>query len=171
VQFGGYLQLSADELDVLQRGSLLHDIGKVSVPDHILLKPDRLTPEETEIMREHPVVGEKICAPLKSFRYVLPLIRHHHERADGSGYPDGLRGDEIPLTAQILQMADIYDALTTDRPYRKAMPIGDALTIMKREARTGLLSGTLCQEFSIFVGAQRPWRKFGNSMPDNSRIH
>ena len=171
VQFGELLGLSSEELEVLREGSLLHDIGKVAVPDHILLKPGRLTPTEMEIMRQHPVVGEEICAPLKSFRHVLPVIRHHHERADGSGYPDGLRGDAIPLAAQILQMADIYDALTTDRPYRKAMPVEEALTVMNREARCGQLSETLFNEFSLFVWTKMPWRRYGDSMPNSSRIH
>ena len=106
-----------EELRVaLRRAGIVHDIGKVAVPEHILLKPGPLTPEEWKIMKEHPVIGERICAPLRSFRHVLPIIRYHHEKLDGSGYPDGLKGEEIPLTARILQMVDIYDALTTDRP-------------------------------------------------------
>ncbi len=157
VQFGAHLGLTTDELELLRTGSLLHDIGKVAVPDHILLKPERLSPQEMRIMRRHPVVGEEICAPLKSFRHLLPLIRHHHERPDGSGYPDGLVGDSIPLSAQILQMADIFDALTTDRPYRKEMSVGDALAVMQREANQGQLSQTLLKEFSIFVWTTKLW--------------
>lgn len=158
VQFGEHLGLSTDELGVLRSGSLLHDIGKVAVPDSILLKPERLSKEEMCIMRRHPIVGEEICAPLKSFRHVLPLIRHHHERTDGSGYPDGLKGDAIPLSAQILQLADIFDALTTHRPYRKELSVESALAIMQREANQSLLSQTLFDEFSIFVWSTRPWK-------------
>ena len=110
----------SDELKVaLRRAGIVHDVGKVAVPEHILLKPGPLTPEERKIMEQHPVTGERICAPMKSFRRVLPIIRHHHEKLDGSGYPDGLKGEEIPMTARILQTVDVYDALTTDRPYRR----------------------------------------------------
>src|SRR5580700_4010463 len=121
-RLGGRLGLLDDDIRALTRAGIVHDIGKVAVPDAILLKPGPLSPEEIVVMRKHPVVGERICAPLRTFGRVLPIIRHHHERHDGSGYPDGLRGDEIPLTAAILQLADVYDALTTDRPYRKASP-------------------------------------------------
>ena len=107
------LDLPNDLRIALRRAGTVHDIGKVAVPEHVLLKPGPLTPEEWKVMKQHPVVGERICAPLKSFRHVLPVIRSHHEKLDGSGYPDGLKGDEIPLTARVLQVVDIYDALTT----------------------------------------------------------
>jgi putative two-component system response regulator len=99
-------------------------------------------------MREHPVIGEKMCAPLKSLRRVLPVIRHHHERMDGSGYPDGLRGEAIPLKARILQVVDIYDALTTDRPYRGALPPEQALGILFGEADNGWLDASVVWKFS-----------------------
>jgi len=130
----------------------VHDIGKVVVPDAILLKEGPLSPEETEVMRKHPVVGERICAPLRTFHVVLPIIRHHHERHDGSGYPDGLRGDEIPLTAAILQLADVYDALTTDRPYRKASTSQVALQIMDEEATLGWWDRNLFDDFRSMIG-------------------
>ena len=98
-------------------------------------------------MREHPVAGERICAPLKSFRLVLPIIRHHHEKWNGSGYPDGLKGEQIPLTARILQIADIYDALTTERPYRRALPVTEALETMEDEVRKGWWDSLLFSEF------------------------
>ena len=130
---GEHLGLASDQITALRRAGVVHDIGKVAVPDTILLKPGRLTAEEWKLVQEHPLVGERICAPLKSFRSVLPIIRHHHEKLDGSGYPDGLRGDDIPVTARVLQIVDVYDALTTVRPYKSAFSITDALQTMKQE--------------------------------------
>jgi putative two-component system response regulator len=135
--------LSTELQVVLRRAGIVHDIGKVAVPDQVLLKPGPLTPEEWNIMRQHPLVGERICAPLKSFRHVLPVIRSHHEKLDGSGYPDGLKGDEIPLTAQIMQTVDIYDALTTVRPYRKALSPKEAFAIIHSEVKKGWWNGEL----------------------------
>jgi putative two-component system response regulator len=141
------LGLSERDLEALHVGGLIHDIGKVVVPEAILLKPGRLTREEVKIMEKHPVVGEHICAPLKALRRVLPIIRHHHERMDGSGYPDGLQGDCIPLTARILQVVDIYDALTTDRPYRRAVAPSCALDMLVKEVECGWLDGMLVDHF------------------------
>ena len=138
----------------LRRGGLVHDIGKLAVPERILLKPGPLTPEERKIMEQHTIAGERICAPLRSFRHVLPIIRHHHEKWDGSGYPDGLKGEQIPLTARILQTTDIYDALTTDRPYRKALPSENAIAIMRAEVKRGWWDASILCEFeSIVLGA------------------
>jgi len=148
IELGESLGLSARDLQELRLGCLLHDIGKVAVPDKILLKPARLNPEETQIVRQHPLTGEKICAPLKCLRPILPLIRHHHERMDGSGYPDRLYGEEIPLKARILQVADVYDALTSDRPYRKALSSEEALEILHQEAMYGWLDASLVWRFS-----------------------
>jgi putative two-component system response regulator len=131
------LALPEDQQIALRRAGIVHDIGKVSVPEHILLKPGPLSPEEREIMEAHPVVGERICAPLKSFRMVLPIIRHHHEHHDGTGYPDKLRGDQIPITARILQIVDVFDALTTNRPYRAALSMEKAFAILREECRRG----------------------------------
>jgi len=140
------------ELSVaLRRGGLIHDIGKLAVPEHILLKPGPLTPEERKIMEQHTVIGERICAPLRSFRNVLPIIRHHHEKQDGSGYPDGLKGEQVPLTARILQVTDIYDALTTDRPYRKALSSEKAFTIMREEVKRGWWDGSLIDQLEVLV--------------------
>jgi putative two-component system response regulator len=135
----------------LRRAGTVHDIGKVAVPEHILLKPGPLTPEEWKIMRQHPVVGERICSPLKSFRHVLPVIRYHHEKLDGSGYPDGLKREDIPLTARILQTVDIYDALTTCRPYRKALSSKETFTIMRKEAGLGWWDGSLVDELETLM--------------------
>jgi putative two-component system response regulator len=147
-QLGERLGLGEENLQELRIASWLHDIGKIAVPENILLKAGPLDAEETRIMREHPVIGEKMCAPLKSLRRVLPVIRHHHERMDGSGYPDGLRGEAIPLKARILQVVDIYDALTTDRPYRGALPPEQALGILYGEADNGWLDASVVWKFS-----------------------
>jgi putative two-component system response regulator len=151
VALGEKLGLPQDLRVALRRGGLVHDIGKLSVPEHILLKPGPLTPEERKIMEQHTIIGERICAPLRSFRHVLPIIRHHHEKQDGSGYPDGLKGNQVPLTARILQVTDIYDALTTDRPYRKALPVEKALTIMREEVKRSWWDGSLVDELEVLV--------------------
>ena len=136
-----------DELCVaLRRAGIVHDIGKLAVPEHILVKPAPLTTEEWTIMKQHPVFGERICAPLKSFRHVLPIIRHHHEKLDGTGYPDGRRGEKIPLTARILTTTDTYDALTTDRPYRQALAPEKAFATLREEAARGWWDRSLIDE-------------------------
>jgi putative two-component system response regulator len=140
------LGLSEDKCIALRRAGIVHDIGKVAVPEHILLKPGPLNEAERAIIETHPVVGERICAPLKSFRGVLPIIRHHHERLNGTGYPDHLQGNEIPLTARILQTVDIYDALTTERPYRAALAREHAFSIMREECRRGWWDESLVLE-------------------------
>jgi len=138
VALGMALHLERGSLIALYRGGFLHDIGKVGIPDEILFQPTRLTPEQWDIMRTHTVRGERICRHVKAFRPVLPIIRHHHERWDGCGYPDGLRGNEIPLLARILQVADIYDALTSSRPYKPAYSAKEALRILETETELGL---------------------------------
>jgi putative two-component system response regulator len=150
-RLGEHLGLSEDQLIALRRAGIVHDVGKIAVPDAILLKPGSLTADEWTLIREHPVVGERICAPLKSFRFVLPIIRHHHEKFDGSGYPDGLRGEDIPVTARVLQVVDVYDALTTDRPYKKAFSITDALQTMKEEVAKGWWDPHIFDQFERLV--------------------
>lgn len=160
------LGLSEEHIKALRRAGIVHDIGKVVVPDAILLKPGPLTEDQTAVMRKHPVVGEHICAPLRTFRLVLPIIRHHHEKHDGSGYPDGLRGGEIPLTAAILQLADVYDALTTNRPYRMASSPDIALRIMEEEAARGWWDRDLFDAFRGMIrnghAPRPPAGKLGN---------
>jgi putative two-component system response regulator len=131
------IELSIDETTALQRAGVLHDIGKVAIPDSILLKPGPLTDDEWDVVREHPVTGEHICSPIRSFAPVLPIIRHHHERYAGSGYPDGLAGDEIPVTARVLQVVDVYDALTTARSYKPALTSTEAIATMQEEVDRG----------------------------------
>jgi putative two-component system response regulator len=145
------LHLPQNQCAALRRAGVVHDIGKIAVPESILVKKGPLTDDEWAIMRQHPLVGERICSPLKSFRLVLPIIRHHHEKLDGSGYPDGLRGDQIPLTARILQVTDVYDALTTDRPYRAALPREEALAAMRDEVKRGWWDSYLVDELAAFV--------------------
>ena len=141
------LRLPEEQREALRRGGIVHDIGKVAVPEHILLKPGPLTPEERKIIEAHTVIGERICAPLKSFGLVLPMIRHHHEKLDGSGYPDGLKGDQIPLMVRVLTTVDIYDALTTDRPYRKALSPEEAFVQIRKEIEQGWWDGALVEKF------------------------
>jgi putative two-component system response regulator len=137
VRLGEKIGLNEDQLVALRRGGIVHDIGKVGVPEYILLKPGPLDTAERKIMEQHTVAGERICSPLRSFRSVLPIIRSHHEKQDGTGYPDGMKGGDIPLVARVLQTVDIYDSLTTERPYRKALSQEQALTIMWEETRRG----------------------------------
>lgn len=146
-ELGRHIGLDQDSIVALRRGGYLHDLGKIAVPDEILKKGSDLTPEEWVIMKQHPVTGENICKPLKSLRLVLPIIRHHHEHVDGSGYPDGLKASEIPLLPRILQVVDVYDALRTERPYKPAIAHEQSAQTMREKARQGLLDGDLVNEF------------------------
>jgi putative two-component system response regulator len=171
-QLGEEMELLPEDMNALRLASMLHDIGKIAVPDSILFKPGPLTAAETEVVRQHPVVGESICAPLSGFRDALPIIRHHHERMDGSGYPDRLAGDRIPLLARITQVVDIYDALTSDRPYRQSLSPEAALTVLAAEAARGWLDPSLVDRFTaICRSAHFPIRRegsacFGYGAPD-----
>jgi putative two-component system response regulator len=155
MDLGRFLGVEEDSVIALQRGGFLHDLGKIAVPDEILKKGSDLTPAEWEIMKRHPVTGEAICRPLKSLRLVLPIIRHHHEHSDGSGYPDGLRQSEIPLLPRILQVVDIYDALRTARPYKPALGHEQAAVTMRAEARSGLWDQELVAEFFAMLDQRR----------------
>jgi putative two-component system response regulator len=152
---GRHLGLDEDSIVALRRAGFLHDLGKIAVPDSILKKGCDLTLQEWEVMKLHPVTGENICKPLKSLRLVLPIIRHHHEHADGSGYPDGIRADEIPLLARVLQVVDVYDALRTERPYKPALSHDRAAETMSAEARQGLWDAELVSEFFSMLVEQR----------------
>ncbi|MFA5975699.1 MAG: HD domain-containing phosphohydrolase [Elusimicrobiota bacterium] len=148
---GERLSLSDEELDSLRKGGVLHDIGKIGIPDRILNKAGPLTTEERLIVRMHPVQGAKICEKLKSIRGAVPIIRHHHERLDGTGYPDHLSGDEIPVLARIMTIVDIYDALTTTRSYRKRLPQEVALEILWDEVNKGWWDKRILTEFSAML--------------------
>ena len=155
------LHLDPTQCEVLRRGAILHDIGKISTPDAILDKPGRLTVEEFEVIKQHPAVGVSIVEPLQSLRDVIPLIRWHHERLDGRGYPDGLRGDEIPRLVRILSVADVYDALSSKRPYRDAMPHASCLAELRANAAGGGLDPELVEVFcavpsSLFPCIEKP---------------
>ena len=152
---GSHLGLDAESIVALKRGGFLHDLGKIRIPDEILKKGDKLTPEEWTIMKQHPVVGEAICQPLRSLKQVLPIIRHHHEHWNGQGYPDGLQGEEIPLLARILQVVDVYDALCTARPYKPAQCHEDAARTMREEAHAGLWDQELVNEFLTMLATRR----------------
>jgi putative two-component system response regulator len=134
LQLAAALGLDGRQRRQLGLAAMLHDIGKVGIPDGILHKPDRLTPEEDRIIRSHPEVGERILAPIVRSRAVLAAIRGHHERFDGGGYPDGLAGDSIPLLARLIAIPDCFDALTTSRAYRPALPLREALAIIEAGA-------------------------------------
>ena len=147
VALGTALGLSKDELSALDRGGYLHDIGKIGIPDSILLKPTRLTPEEFELIKQHTIIGDRLCGELRSLRLVRQIVRHHHEVLDGSGYPDGLRGDDVPLLAQIVGVVDLYDAVTSSRPYRDALPPEHAYAELRKECALGRRNPHIVETF------------------------
>jgi putative two-component system response regulator len=161
---GRHLGMDDDSIIALKRGGYLHDIGKIAVPDEILKKgsnvppgekKSNLTPAEWEIMKLHPITGENICRPLRSLRLVLPIIRNHHEHTDGSGYPDGLSGTEIPILARVLQVVDVYDALRTTRSYKPAYSHEQAVITMREEASRGLWDAELVAEYFSMLEQKR----------------
>jgi putative two-component system response regulator len=137
--------LSTADRETVRRGALLHDIGKISIPDAVLNKPAKLTADEFAVVKRHPMEGVRIVEPLRSLRATLPLIRWHHERANGTGYPDGLTGEAIPRSARLLAVADVYDALHSHRPYRPAMSHDESLTVMRADAAAGGLDRELVE--------------------------
>jgi putative two-component system response regulator len=138
VTMGRRLNMDPDQLTALEQGGYLHDIGKIGVPDSLLLKAGRLTAAEFQVIKQHTVIGDSVCSELRSLHLVRQIVRHHHERQDGSGYPDALQGDSVPLLAQIVGIADVYDALTTDRPYRQALTPAEAFELLEGETGRGL---------------------------------
>ena len=137
VECGRLAGLDEETREALRQGGVLHDIGKIGIPNEIINKAGLLTPKERIVMNKHPIIGERICEPLKSLRQLLPIIRWHHEKLDGTGYPDGLKGAQFPVSAQVLQLADIYDAITTDRPYHRARTRASAIEFLHMEAGKG----------------------------------
>ena len=147
VALAARLGLPEGERELLRRGASLHDIGKIAIPDAILDKPGKLTAEEYEIVKRHPADGVRIVEPLKSIRDTIPLIRWHHERMDGRGYPDGLFGGAIPFLVRVLSVADVYDALASERPYRPAMRHEECRKVMVKDAAGGGLDPELVGVF------------------------
>lgn len=152
--FGEYLSLKAEDIDSLTFAAHLHDLGMIAIPDAVMLKAGELTDEEKELIRQHVLFGEEICQPLRNRSGVLPIIRHHHERWDGTGYPDGLSGSAIPYLAQVFQVIDIYDALTSDRPHKEAYSPRGALNILVDETRKGWRNPQLIDQFTNFIASQ-----------------
>jgi putative two-component system response regulator len=152
-RLGRSLNLDESDLAALEHGGFLHDIGKIAVPDSVLLKDGRLDPQESRVMRKHPIVGDSLCVGLRSLNKVRPIVRHHHERLDGTGYPDGLRNAEVPLLAQIIGVVDVFDALTTERPYRAARPAEEAFQVLTDESSKGWRDRRLVDAFVNFVSA------------------
>lgn len=149
--FGAHLGLTGSQIGALYRGGFLHDVGKIGIPDDVLLKPGPLTPEERAIMQRHTIIGEALCGNLRLLRPIRPIVRHHHERCDGSGYPDGLAGDAIPLLAQLIAIVDVYDALTSNRIYRAATTSDAALSELRAEAKRGWHRADLVDAFGELV--------------------
>jgi putative two-component system response regulator len=148
---GAAIGLDSDALAALDRGGYLHDVGKIGIPDRVLLKPGRLTSPEYTLMQQHTIIGERLCGNLRSLTLVRPIVRSHHERIDGSGYPDGLRGDAIPLSAQIVGVVDTFDAITTTRPYRPARSFDQGRDELLNDVRAGKLNPELVTEFLRLV--------------------
>jgi putative two-component system response regulator len=151
---GQRIGLNRHDVRALEQGGYIHDLGKVAIADAVLFKPGPLTREEFDLVKAHPLVGDRICAPLRTLERSRPIIRSHHETLDGKGYPDGLRGVAVPLLAQVTAIADVYDALTSDRPYRRALTTADALEVLSDEATCGKRDRTLVLEFASIVLSQ-----------------
>ena len=153
---GTRLGLGAEDISALTRGGVLHDLGKIGIPDAVLLKPGTLTDAEFEQMKQHTLIGDHLCSELRVLQAVRPIVRHHHERLDGSGYPDGLRGSAVPLLAQIIAIVDVYDALTSVRPYHEPISSHRAIETLRREAARGWRDADLVAEFALTLEAQSP---------------
>ena len=149
--FGGYLGLPEPDIRALESGGVLHDIGKIGIPDAVLLKPGKLNDEEWVVMRTHTLIGYELLKPLHTMKRVSGIVRNHHERWDGKGYPDGLTGTEIPHLARVFQIFDAFDALTSKRPYKPAFTIEKSLAILKEEKTQGKWDPELIDQFSAFL--------------------
>jgi putative two-component system response regulator len=148
---GRALGLPETDLQALHRGGFLHDIGMLAIPDAVLRKPGSLAPEEYELVKSHTIVGDELCANLWSLQSVRPIIRHHHEHLDGSGYPDGLAGDALPVIAQIMGVVDVYEAVTTERPYQRQQPIEEALDLLASQVDRGWRRKDIVDAFTNLV--------------------
>lgn len=164
---GRAIQLGDADLKALYRGAFLHDIGMLSIPDGILHKGGRLEPEEYEIIKSHPVIGDALCANLRTLAPVRPIVRHHHERLDGSGYPDHLIGDAVPLLAQIVSIVDLFEAITMGRQYTAPRTATDALKVLQHETAVGWRRPDLVEAFTALVrsGALEKFRGAASEAP------
>ena len=164
---GRALHLGEADLRALYRGAFLHDIGMLAIPDDILRKGGRLEPEEYEVVKSHPIVGDTLCKNLRTLGPVRPIVRHHHERLDGSGYPDGLRGEQVPVLAQIVSVVDVFEAITMGREYVAPRPVADAITVLRHETQVGWRRPDIVEHFITLVqsGALERFRG-GNDAPD-----
>lgn len=159
--------LSEEDKAALARGGFLHDIGKIGLPDSVLLKPGPLTAEELAVMRQHTVIGDRLCGELRALRRVRPIVRHHHERLDGSGYPDGLRGRQVPLLAQVMSIVDIFDALTSVRPYKPARSTAYAFEELLLEASRGWRDRELV---NALIGLSEAGRLADGAVPPSAAV-
>jgi putative two-component system response regulator len=148
---GRRLNLDSDELQALRRGGMLHDIGMLAIPEAVIKKSGPLDPQEFDVVKTHTIVGDSLCENLRSLQAVRPIVRHHHERRDGSGYPDRLHGDHIPLLAQIIGIVDVYDAVTTKRAYQSSKSSEDAIGVLRSEVEKGWRSRQLVEEFVTLI--------------------
>lgn len=148
---GRAVGMGQHDVQTLHRGGFLHDIGMLAIPDGILRKTGSLDPDEYDLVKSHTIIGESLCGTLRSLQSVRPIVRHHHERLDGTGYPDGLRGDAIPLTAQIIGVVDVFDAVTTQRAYQQTRPTADALDLLREQVHRGWRSRELVETFATIV--------------------
>jgi putative two-component system response regulator len=153
--FGAYLGLPTPDIKALARAGILHDIGKIGIPDAVLLKKGKLDAEEWAIMQQHPVIGAELLAPLRSMRRVVPIVRHHHESWNGNGYPDGLAGEEIPLIARAFGLVDAFDALTTERPYKRALSVEETFEVLNKECVAGKWDPEMLKKFTQFMLARQ----------------
>ena len=159
---GTRLGLDGDELATLNLGAFLHDVGKVGIPDAVLLKAGRLTPSEYALMQQHTVIGDHLCSELRLLEDVRPIVRHHHERPDGTGYPDQLKGEDIPLLVRILSVVDVYDALTSERPYKPALSPDRAVRELREEAAKGWKFEAVVEEFAT-LSAQADFERLARA--------
>ncbi|MFZ3122318.1 MAG: HD domain-containing phosphohydrolase [Thermodesulfovibrionales bacterium] len=150
-EFAAFIGLPEKEQAIIKKAGIIHDIGKIGIGDHILHKSGILTKEEIRFIEQHTVIGEKICRPLHSLSVVLPIIRHHHERWDGEGFPDGLKGEQIPVMVRILSIVDTFDAMVSERPYRRPISVTKALKKMEEEKSSGQWDSVLLEKFIEMV--------------------
>jgi putative two-component system response regulator len=169
VVFGAELGLGNEELDALRRGGVLHDIGKLGIPDSILLKKGKLDANEWKVMKQHTVIGAALCSPLQTMKLTADIALSHHEKWNGKGYPNGLKGEEIPLVARVFQILDIYDALSSERPYKPAFPVEKVIAIMEEETASGFWDPRLMPIFLNIV-RERPeiLKRPADTAPDRS---